>query len=233
MSNQTLSVWSGTASSRFAGQVPVAVEALRSALWENWSRAQQAIRAELIRRGWFDPNIRRQCIAFLIPGVIGLLLGILALVIFLLAETPSGGVGVLALLPSGLLWLVVADSLHETTSQGEEEAMRWHGFVREVKQATRQRIATLDLDRLLPCAIALGIRKDLDVHLRTAHLRGYVPIWLENDQSLSDNEGDLLLYKFCKTVERTLLSGSSSRTSHTSGDGGGASSGSAASGGSF
>ncbi|MCM8747042.1 DUF2207 domain-containing protein [Thermomicrobium sp. CFH 73360] len=216
-----------------AGQVPVAVQALRSALWENWPRAQQAIRAELIRRGWFDPNIRRRRIAFLIPGVIGLLLGVLALAVFLLAETPSGGIGVLALLPSGLLWLVVADLLHETTSQGKEEAMRWHGFIRGVKQATRQRVATLDLDRLLPYAIALGIRKDLDVHLRAAHLLGYVPIWLEKDQSVSDNEGDLLLYEFWKTVETTLLSGSSSRTSDTSGDGGGASSGSAASGGSF
>ncbi|MFN3337041.1 MAG: DUF2207 family protein, partial [Thermomicrobium sp.] len=216
-----------------ARQAPVPVKDLQSTLWENWPRAQQAIRAELIRRDWFDPNIRRRRIAFLIPGVVGLLLGILALAVFLLAEPPSGGIGVLTLLPSGLLWLVVADLLHETTSEGKEEAMRWRGFIKGVKHATRQQLTPLDLDRLLPYAIALSIRKDLDNHLREAHRHGYVPIWLESEQPLPDSDNKGLLYEFLEALERVLLSKSSSATSDTSGDGGGASGGSAASGGSF
>ncbi len=216
----------------FTNQPAIPVQTLRTLLWEHWPAAQRAIRSELIHRGWFDPNIRRRRIAFLIPGAVGLLLGIVALAIVLLAESPSGALGVFTLLPSGLLWLVVANLLHETTPQGEEEARRWRGFMRGVKQAARQRTASLDLDQLLPFAIALGIHKDLGNYLRTGPLHGYVPIWLESDQPLSD-DGDALLDDFLTMMQKILQPSTSSATSDSSDGGGGASDGSAASGGDF
>jgi uncharacterized protein (TIGR04222 family) len=138
--------------------------------------AEEALRAELVARGWWDPALRAQRRPLIVAGIVALAAALVGLVVTIAGEEPWGLVGTLLLAVAGGGALVYGLSYPPTTAAGNAEAAAWRGLRSGLKRAQRDQAATVDLDRVLPYAVALGVSGALDRRLKAASAEGKVPL---------------------------------------------------------
>jgi len=189
-----------------------------------WDPAREELRAELEARGWYDPDAASRRWPLYLAGFAAMVLGLLALASVLGADQPWGMVGVTVLAGASLFAVAVGASLPETTPAGETAAAPWRGYRIGLQQAEHDPNIELDLDRVVPYAVAMHVGGAVDERLKEASKRGYTPAWLGRTLQAEAWHGGFYPY---------WASFHSSVSPATTGAGGGASSGSAASGGSF
>lgn len=190
-----------------------------------WDPARAELRAELEARGWYDPDAASRRWPLYLAGFAAMVLGLLGLAPVLGADQPWGMIGVMVLEGAGILAVAVGASLPETTPAGETAAAPWRGYRIGLQQAEHDPNIELDLDRVVPYAVAMHAGGAVDERLKEASKRGYVPAWL--DRTLQAEAWDGGFYPYWASFH------SSVSPATTGAGGGGASSGSAASGGSF
>jgi uncharacterized membrane protein YgcG len=192
----------------------------------HWGQAREALNRELEQRGWFDPGAGRTRRPFYLVGSGLIVLAILAFVLALYAEQPWAIVGAGLLLVTGMGILLVGASIPNRTAVGDAEASPWFWFQDQLKAAARDVTLALDLDRVMPYAVATGSAGKLDKRLKAAAKQGYAPAWLGASADGATWNGNFYPYW-------AVFNGSLNPTSSGAGSSGGASSGSGASGGSF
>ncbi|WP_214402634.1 DUF2207 family protein [Pseudonocardia lacus] len=142
-----------------------------------WSGpVREAVRAQMRERKWLDP--RAGAARVLLAVIAGALL--LAAVFALLLSGVGGGpllawVGVVALFAVAVTAFVFLLTYPALTPAGLEAAVPWTAYRDGLKKAAKDRDTRLDLDAVLPDAVALGLGDALGDRLKTASEEG-VPL---------------------------------------------------------
>lgn len=188
-----------------------------------WEAARAALRAELEARGWFDPAARARRRPLYLAGLAGIVLAFLALLPVLVGQQPWGAIGIALLGGTGMMAIALGAGLRETTTEGEAAAVPWRGYLAGLEAARRDPNLELNLDQVVPYAVAMQAGGALDKRLKEASERGYAPAWLGRTLGSEAWEGGF--YPYWAAFHASV--------SPATGGGTAASSGSAASGGSF
>jgi uncharacterized protein (TIGR04222 family) len=151
----------GIASSREVARLP-----------RQWQRANDALRAELEARGWYDPTATARRRPLYLTAALLAVFAALALVLVAVAHAGRSGVIVALLALGALVPFILATMIPTTTIAGDEVATPWRGYRDGLK-----RIRGHDLDRALPYAVALSMTRALDGELREASAQGFAPAW--------------------------------------------------------
>jgi uncharacterized membrane protein YgcG len=138
---------------------------------------KDTLRADLLARGWYDPDAGSRRLRPYIAGTVALLAAAICAIVASIGQEPWGLIAVGLLLVSGIVLLAVGYALPETTAPGERAATPWHAYRTGLEQAARDPSCPLDLDAILPDAAALGIIAKLDKRLKEASNAGYAPAW--------------------------------------------------------
>lgn len=148
----------------------------------SWEPVREALRAEMIARGWFDPAARAFQRPLVIAGVVGLVLLILSFIASVIAQELWGILPSMIFLLMLLIAFSVASTLPETSAAGESQAGPWHDFARGLKTTRRDQSFPIDLDTVLPYALAMGTISALDKRMKAAGKAGFIPTWLSLTQ---------------------------------------------------
>ena len=180
---------------------------------------QEAIRADLVARGWYDPTAKARRSPLYSAALAALLGGILALILAAIGREFWGLPAAGFFLASSIALFSFAYALPETTAAGERAAAPWHAYRAGLEQAGRDQQRPLDLDTALPDAAALGVTSKLDKRLKDASNNGYAPAWfVRNDSS----DGGAAFYPIWLVLHNSSTSSSSSSSSTAATGGGGA-----------
>lgn len=138
-------------------------------------------------------------------------------------QEPWGVLAVVLLGVSGFVLLMLGYAYPATTEAGERVAADWRAYQAGLKQLGRDPSRPLDLDAVLPDAVALGIIAALDRRLKEASKSGYAPAWFVRQMTADSSVAFYPVW--------IAFHGSASPSS--SSGGGGASSGGGGAGGGF
>jgi uncharacterized membrane protein YgcG len=151
-------------------------------LRSRWPSAKNALRAELVSRGWYDPGAGARRGPIYIVATVALALSVAAFVAASVDQAPIG------FLTSGLLFAVaivayfVGYRVSDTSAAGEQAAAPWRAYLEGAKRAGRDAAPGGDLAALLdaavPYALAAGMISALGGQLKEARQQGYAPTWM-------------------------------------------------------
>jgi len=179
-----------------------------------WGKARDALRADLVERGWFDANARQMRRPLIVMAIVDIIVTIVGFVLTIIAENAIGFIGTGILLIAFIIAVIGAASIPETTALGESEAAPWQAYKRGLRAARRDSSITLDLDVAVPYAVAFGTIGALDRRLKEASKTGYHPIWLGPQYNGTD------FYPLWAAFYFSSLGGGSSSSGASSGGGG-------------
>lgn len=194
-------------------------------LARQWPGFEQALRAELAERGWFDPQAKSRRSSFYTWGAVGLTAMLLAMIPAIIGRQPWGILPIALLGGVGLSLLILGSVYPSTTAEGERVGAPWRGYAAGLKAAARDRTQALDLEQVLTDAAAFGIASTLDRRIKEASARGFAPAWFARQHATGDTAFAFYPY--------WLLFHSGSGSASAGSSGGSASSGGAGAGGSF
>lgn len=194
-------------------------------LAQNWPGFAGVVRDELIQRGWLAPEAKARRMPLYIGGTVAFLAALLAVIPVVIGKQPWGIPAIVLLLAAGLTAMILAAMYPSTTAAGEQVGAPWRGYAAGLKGAARDPTQALDLDRVLPDAVAFGITSTFDRRIKDASAQGYVPSWF-----LRQHVAGAIPVAF---YPYWLLFHASASSSSTTATGGGASSGGAGAGGNF
>jgi uncharacterized protein (TIGR04222 family) len=189
-----------------------------------WSDVLQAIRKDLVERGWFDPEARSRRMPLLGITVVLSTLCAIAMVIAALARSPLAGIGVLVLAIASAIPAIAMARIPNTTERGDREAVPWRGYRSHIQSTGKDPKLDLDLETAVPYALGFGIGESLNKRLQAASRSGVMPAWLGPS---GDGAWDGGFYPVWVSFNSSVAPTSSGASSS------GASAGSGASGGSF
>ncbi len=194
-------------------------------LAQQWPGFEQALRAELNQRGWFDPQARSHRVPLYIWGTVALVAMGIAMIPAIVGQQPWGILPIALLGTVGLTLLILGSVYPATTAEGERVGASWRGYADGLKAAARDRAQALDLEQILTDAAAFGIASSLDRRIKEASAQGFAPAWFARQNATGNSSFAFYPYWI------VFHSGSGSSSAGTSG--GAASSGGAGAGGSF
>lgn len=147
-------------------------------LQSHWDAPKEQLRDSLIDRGWFERTVpSRQHFMYVIAGIL-LIFGVVALILAAVGDQPPGAIGAGILAVTGITIFVLASRMRQNTSAGETEAQPWRGLQRGLELFGKEWNDPLDLDAVMPYAVALGVAKSLEKRFEAASEDGYEPTWL-------------------------------------------------------
>jgi uncharacterized membrane protein YgcG len=212
-------VWHSLATHAADGVVPNrALARLRT----GWSSVRDMLRADLVARGWFDPQLSRRQRPFLLAGFGAMALAVLALLTTALGDQVWGLAGAGLLVVAALFGFVLLARVPHLTPDGDVAAAPWRAYREGLRQNRDHPQLALDLDVVLPYAVGLGVTQALNNRLKDASAEGYAPAWFALP---AGSDGGFYPY--------WIAFHGSVAPSAGAGAGGGAAAGSGASGGSF
>jgi uncharacterized membrane protein YgcG len=191
-----------------------------------WSRAREELRKHLEHEGLYAPNPGSRRRPAYLAAAVGFLVTVIAAVLAGGAEQPLAGIGPSLLGIASLVTLILAASIRDTTQFGEAEAVAWRGYKEGITSARNDLAAVLDLDEVLPYAVAFGVVDSLDDRLKEASDAGYQPAWFNATMQPGSSMG---FYPYWVGFHTAVSPPSSS----SGGSVGGASAGGGGAGGSF
>lgn len=147
-------------------------------LRKEWGDARRVLWREMIDAGWLNPSVFQTRLPFVLPGMIGLLLAAASIPGAFLVSSgwPLLGGALVGL--TGSVALIAGNIIPHTTRSGEEAALPWRGFRSGLAIARDQGHSTLDLDRVFPYIVAMGMAPGFNRYLRRASQSGYIPEWI-------------------------------------------------------
>lgn len=147
-------------------------------LQSHWDAPKEQLHDALVNRGWFDATVPSRRRTLYATGAILFLLGIGGLILAAAGAQPVGAVGGGLLAITGVTIFILAARMRENSSAGEVEALPWRGLQRGLEIFGKEWDDPLDLDMVMPYAVALGVAKSLEKRFEAASDEGYQPIWL-------------------------------------------------------
>ncbi len=195
----------------------------------SWSDARAALRKDLQDQGLFDPSARLRRRPVYIAGIVGTLLGAAALAVGIIGGEVWAFIGGSLITTVAFITMIVISFYPETTFAGAELAATWRSYIEGIKRSKSDRTldVNLELDQVMPYAVAAGVTSALSKRLKTAAEDGYMPVWLGPSIYRQSSSGNAYLWW---TGFHTAVTPSSSGSSS---GGGGASAGGGGAGGSF
>jgi uncharacterized protein (TIGR04222 family) len=143
---------------------------------------RQALRDDLVARGWFAQDAASRRRPLYILATISVLVASLGLVAAAIAESPVGIGAALALFAAAMAGYGFGAAVPETAEEGEVAAAPWRAYRAGLRAAVKRKdtqFATQDwLDRLMPLVVALGLGQAFNPLLKAASATGYAPVWL-------------------------------------------------------
>lgn len=183
-----------------------------------------ALKAALESRGLYEPTVGDRQRPFYIGGTMALLLAFGAAIVAAIGMQPWGFIGVTLFAIVAVVALCLGWAYPQTTVAGEEAAAPWRAYKAGLQSAAKGRGQALDLDAVLPDAVAFGLVSALDKRLKEASESGYAPSWFVRQSGQGTSMATFYPY--------WILFHSSTSPSASS-SGGSVSSGGAGAGGSF
>lgn len=141
----------------------------------HWSSALDFLRADLVKRGWYDPFPGNRRTPLYMAGGGGL---IGCLVAFIVAFGGLDGWPMLAsltFLGGSIAAFILGHAISDTTTAGQEVARPWRAYRDTLNGHAYNAPAPEAIDRELPYAVAMGISSTLSTRLGIAGQRGYAP----------------------------------------------------------
>ncbi|MBA3823188.1 MAG: DUF2207 domain-containing protein [Ktedonobacterales bacterium] len=161
---------------------PAALAAAR----RHWQPIREILRRDLVQRQWFADDLHRRRALLNRSGIVGIIGVAIGVILTLIAQTAWGFLGDGILLVATCTAFIASAMQSETTVQGEDVALPWRALQRGIKRAKHDAILSIDLDRVLPYALAMGSVEPLQQRLKVAGKAGFLPSWLVNDTSVTD-----------------------------------------------
>jgi hypothetical protein len=219
-------VWAMLAeSTTTSGLVPD--EKVRKAITGSGQRsAQDTLRADLLARGWYDPQANARRVPMIIAGGVALLLAVVGFIAALVGEELSGLIWAGFLFGAGIGAFVYAASLPETTQAGEDAAAPWRGYLAGLQSMRESDVGTVILDDAMPYVVAMGASGALKRHLERASDQGYAPAWLGRPGGTWGQDGGFYPYWVAFHASAAPSSGSGGAGSSGASAGGGGAGGS-------
>jgi uncharacterized protein (TIGR04222 family) len=143
---------------------------------------RQALRDDLVARGWFaqDAGSRRRPLFIL--ATISVIVAAIGLTLAAIAQSPVGIGAPIALFAVAMAAYGFGAAVPDTTAEGELAAGPWRAYQTRLYEAVKRKdsiFATPDwLDRLMPLVVALGLGQAFNPLLKAASATGYAPAWL-------------------------------------------------------
>jgi uncharacterized membrane protein YgcG len=142
-----------------------------------WSGpVRDAVRTQMRERKWLDPRASLARALLAVIASVALLAGVFAMLLSGVGGGPLlAWVGVVALLAVAVTAFVFLVTYSALTPAGLEAALPWTAYRDGLKQAAKDSDARIDLDVVLPDAVALGLGDALGDRLKSATEAG-VPL---------------------------------------------------------
>ncbi|MPZ14213.1 MAG: DUF2207 domain-containing protein [Chloroflexi bacterium] len=156
--------------------------------------ADEALRAELRDRGWYDSRVGARRRPLITAGVAALLVAVAGFVAAIVGDELLSLVWVGLLFAAGIVSLAFAAELPETTQAGEDAAAPWHAYLAGLESAREDDDSSANLDDAVPYAVATGATGALKKRLEAASDRGYSPLWFGRSKSSQDWSGGFYPY---------------------------------------
>ena len=166
-----------------------------------YNATREALREELVARGWFAPEVTTQAsrlrdrLRELGPlnklATVAIAVAVVSFIVAAIAQSMlATGVSIM-LFVVALASYGFAASTPDTTEAGEMAALPWRAYRANLKAQAKQRTSSLIipewLDRQMPLVIALGLGQAFNPLLKAASAAGYAPAWLgwpSNDEGV-------------------------------------------------
>jgi uncharacterized protein (TIGR04222 family) len=161
------------------GVIPaIRISRLRAA----FNPTRQALRDDLVARGWFAKNAASRRRPLYILATISLIVAAIGFVLAAIAQSPVGIGAPIALFAVAIAGYGFGAAVPDTTDEGELAAGPWRTYQTGVYEAVKRKdttFATPDwLDRFMPLVVALGLGQAFNPLLKAASAAGYAPVWL-------------------------------------------------------
>jgi len=196
----------------------------------SWRSAKDALRADLIGRGWYDPDAGARRRPLYLLGTVALVAAAAGLVFAIAGGQILGVASLLVLMAAAFIAFIAGYHIPDTSAAGEEAAAPWRAYLAGLRKTSAAAPApTLGalLDAAMPYAVAAGANSALDAQLRAASDEGYAPSWM--GRRYAYGPGGVGFYPYWGAFHGTMFPPTSSGGS----GGGGVSGGSSAGGGGF
>ena len=191
----------------------------------SWSDARASLKKELQEQGLFDPTARSKRRPVYMAGIAGLVLVAPAFVVGIIGSEVWAFVGGALLGLVALISMIWISTYPETTLSGAQLAATWSSYIEGIKRSRSDRTLDigLELDQVMPYAVAAGVTSSLNKRLKSAAEDGYMPVWLGPSMYRQSSTGNPYLWwtGFHSSVTPTS-SGSGSMGGGASAGGGGA-----------
>ncbi len=172
-------------------------------------------------RGWINPAAAQAKVALGIVSVLAFVLAVVAVVIAGVAGNWWAMVAPVALAAVGV-WAIVAYAMYSSFNRaGQTEATPWIGYRKGLERAAKDKHAEMDLDAVLPDAIAMNLGPAIDGKVKRASESGLPLRALAGSTDLS--------YLAWWPAFNVVFAATSSSTSSASGGGAGGGGGAAGS----
>jgi hypothetical protein len=149
-----------------------------SRLRNEWGSVRSVLQREMIEAGWLNPSAIQTRLPFVLPGTIGLFIAAATIpgAFIVSSGWPLLGGALAGIVGSAVL--VAGNIVPHTTRDGEVTAIPWRGFRSGLIIAREEGQGSLDLDRVFPYAVAMGMAPGFNRYLRRAGQSGYIPSWI-------------------------------------------------------
>jgi uncharacterized protein (TIGR04222 family) len=161
------------------GVIPaIRVPRLRAA----FNPTREALRDDLVARGWFAKNAASRRRPLFILATISVIVAAIGFVLAAIAESAGGIAPAIALFAVALAGYGFGAAVPDTSEEGELAAGPWRTYQAGLFEAAKRKntaFATPEwLDHLMPLVVGLGLGQVFDPALRAASAAGYAPAWL-------------------------------------------------------
>lgn len=158
-----------------------------------WKGAHTELRCEMESRGWWSPASGKQRRPFYLAAAGLLVVSGIAGVVAAIGREPVTIAAIAAMTLAALVCFGLGGMYPPTTAEGAAAAMSWQGLKSGLR-ASRRSSAALDLDALLPYAMAMGEFGSVAKRLKDASATGYVPLAFRQSLHADDWAGGFYPY---------------------------------------
>jgi uncharacterized protein (TIGR04222 family) len=161
------------------GVIPaIRVPRLRAA----FNPTREALRDDLVARGWFAENAAARRRPLFILATISVIVAALGFALAAIAASAIGIVAPIALFAVAMAGYGFGAAVPDTSEEGELAAGRWRAYQAGLFEAAKRKntaFATPEwLDHLMPLVVGLGLGQVFNPALKAASAAGYAPAWL-------------------------------------------------------
>ncbi len=138
-----------------------------------WGWPKQALRNELVDRGWYDAKVSERRVPLYLVGCLGFVGFFVGVIVVVIAQEGWALLGSIMCVAEAITAFTLGHAIPDTSVNGERLAAPWRAYRTRLKAGEH----LADLDTALPYIVGLGLAGTLGARLLGSGAQGYSPDW--------------------------------------------------------